>query len=653
MNFAIYEEAMYEIVKKFHTASPSYHFVREDGVSYQQYSSECEKIMDEVLRYTDELTTNFPSIDENTYVMIVCGTIMETFVCEISYSIRMIDELQSPYANEKTKKYFKHIYYSIEKIRDLYVFDDEIEIIEWPNEFRFDYSAFKENIDEFNDELLAAIEECPVYPYAYCLLLVPYISCWQGISFDFDEADSKLKEAFVNSHKYMGDELFGFVMTGTFYLKHLMADVNVKDARINRGYFNLQHERIPAGIPFYRYFYTDEYFALLDEMCSYIPQECDGIFERKSGDNILTDQGDFRIEYKNYALYGGLCHMMPLCDWRPRSTAEWEEYHHAERFTLAIASLLDESAKENEQLKIANEELKRANEDLSRHIKLNQELVRNLSHSSANYLNFDKLAKTGIRLHRAVDNNPTIETLHLEGLNLMLQSEQELYLSRQLNSLVWRCSADMEALIKQIRSGLSTIEGVVITSPIEFALKVVMARVLFREDDRRAEFIRRKLDLSETGITKLKSTFMLDVLAKVDEDSHVLEWWNNNICNIRLSFSNVWEKLLIIKNKAFYDLIIEILTEQILNVLSHGDFQRGFDVSFGQAEEFMGRPRWTYIECKNKSGEGYNGGRGVGLSTLNETMLLLNSNKRGIETINIDDIFTCRIWILANLLRSL
>ena len=305
------------------------------------------------------------------------------------------------------------------------------------------------------------------------------------------------------------------------------------------------------------------------------------------------------------------------------------------------------------KLKKQNIALQEANYNLKRHIQLNQELVRNLSHSSANYLNSDKLAQTGIELHKAENGNPTIEKLHIDGLSLLLQSEQEMYLSRQLKSLVWRCSADIDTLTQQIRGGLSKKTGSGIIAPIEFALKIVMARILFRDDDRRADFIRGKLNKSEDEMTRIKSTFMLDILANETETGNVIEWWTQNICKMSLSISTAWKKLLIIDDKSFYDLITEIVTEQILNAMSHGNVHETIDLEFGQADEFKGRPRWTYILCKNKKGDSYAGGRGVGISTLNETILLLNSNKRGIEIDDAKEIYESKVWLLASLTKPL
>ncbi len=307
--------------------------------------------------------------------------------------------------------------------------------------------------------------------------------------------------------------------------------------------------------------------------------------------------------------------------------------------------LLKETKRQNEQLRVMNEELKR-------HMALNQELVRSLSHSSANYLNSDKLVQTGVSLQKADGENPTVENLHLEGLTLLLQAEQEMYLSRQLNSLVWRCSGDVSTLREQIRSGVSKEDGLSVLEPVEFSLKTVLARVLFREGVPRSEFIKEKLQKTEEEWLFIKSSFMLDVLAG-EKDITVVEWWNRYIGKLSITCSKQWEKVLLIKDKPLYDLIMEITTEQIFNALSHGDVTQPIVIEFGQAEERRGRPSWVYILCKNAKGKEFPSGRGVGISTLNETILLLNSNKRGLETKIQEEEFCSKAWLLPSFLRAL
>ena len=134
-------------------------------------------------------------------------------------------------------------------------------------------------------------------------------------------------------------------------------------------------------------------------------------------------------------------------------------------------------------------------------------------------------------------------------------------------------------------------------------------------------------------------------------DADVQSWWNENIAPLSVEMSPVWEKLHIKKDKAFYDLVTEMTTELVFNALSHGDIGGGMVLRFGQAEEFLGMPRWAYVECLNSLGESYEGGSKAGISTLNETMLLLNNNKRGIETTEEGDKFDTKIWLLSSRLK--
>ena len=98
---------------------------------------------------------------------------------------------------------------------------------------------------------------------------------------------------------------------------------------------------------------------------------------------------------------------------------------------------------------------------------------------------------------------------------------------------------------------------------------------------------------------------------------------------------------------------MEIITEQVFNALSHGDVKQPIAIEFGQAEERRGRPSWVYILCKNAKGKEFPSGRGVGISTLNKTILLLNSNKRGLETSIQEEEFSSKAWLLPSFLRAL
>ena len=156
---------------------------------------------------------------------------------------------------------------------------------------------------------------------------------------------------------------------------------------------------------------------------------------------------------------------------------------------------------------------------------------------------------------------------------------------------------------------------------------------------------------NDDEITGMQTSFMLDVLARDGIERVMLDWWKKYIGELVITTSPIWDSLRLKKDKAFYDLITEIVTEQVLNAMSHGNINAPIQLHFGQADEFKGIPRWTFVESENECGEEYPGGRGVGISTLNETLLLLNNNKRGIEANKSDNKFDMKVWILASLLK--
>ena len=291
---------------------------------------------------------------------------------------------------------------------------------------------------------------------------------------------------------------------------------------------------------------------------------------------------------------------------------------------------------------------------LERILRLNQTLVRSLSHSAGNYLNSNNLEETGLKLNSAIAGNPTIEQLHMDGIALLMQSEQELYLQRQLNSLSWRCTASTNELMEQIQDGLDPDVGCSILNPVEYALKTILTRVLFREDDNRSRFIAEKLKDNDELWTSNKTSFLLDVLADRDStDGNVIAWWRQHISPLSYSASPEWEQLNIRKKKPFFDLVVELLGELLLNALSHGKPEDGICIYFGQAEEFQNKPRWVYIECINVVGDQYPGGKEIGLQSLHEMLLLLNSQKRGWEYEKSDGRFRSRFWLSRSYLRAL
>ncbi len=298
-------------------------------------------------------------------------------------------------------------------------------------------------------------------------------------------------------------------------------------------------------------------------------------------------------------------------------------------------------------------------QELNAQIELNKQLVDNLRHSSVNILNPQNLTDTGVKLNSAIEGDPSIDVLHNDGLSLLLQAEQEMLLSRQLNQLVWRCSGNKDVLTQQIKSGVAEEGGVTADEPLEFAMKIILARVLYKSDDKRSNQIMNKICNSPEEIQQMQESFRDKILLPKYEVGMIISWWRENICDLQISKSQVWEKLRVIKNKSFYDLITEITSEQLLNALSHGDVKKPISIEFGQAEEVMPNfPIWLYISCRNSECDPDKNitGRKVGLSSLGQAITQLNTdalknNQRGIETSVTNGMFEMKAWIRRDLAR--
>ena len=136
------------------------------------------------------------------------------------------------------------------------------------------------------------------------------------------------------------------------------------------------------------------------------------------------------------------------------------------------------------------------------------------------------------------------------------------------------------------------------------------------------------------------------------EYQNVIDWWNDNIFSLSISISSIWENLHIIVERSFFDLITEIIAELLLNTLSHGLLGEPVCIEFGQADEYKGKPRWAYLMVRNTIGERYEGGRQIGILTLQETISLINNGKRSIETRIENNDYSTKVWLLSGLLKT-
>ena len=321
------------------------------------------------------------------------------------------------------------------------------------------------------------------------------------------------------------------------------------------------------------------------------------------------------------------------------------------------------------KLQERNKELERTNENLNKQIETNRKLVRNIAHSAANYLNSERLEKTGTLLHGAEIGDPTIDELHSDGLFLMLQSEQERYLTRQLKGLVGRYQSNMsedekrkkaDSLEDEIKSSISRTDGMEIDETIEYALKTVAARVLFSKSDGKGKLIRSKLKKTDNEWTNITSSFITDVLAgdescggeaggpvagRTAAGGAVLNWWTSNWTELETDISGIWKKIRIRKNGAFYDLVSEITTELLINALAHGKTDERIKLVLDQETNERGRPMWAYVSCRNTVDEAGESGSGVGLASLESDISIVNRGKRAIECKTEEGIFETKVWL--------
>ena len=308
-----------------------------------------------------------------------------------------------------------------------------------------------------------------------------------------------------------------------------------------------------------------------------------------------------------------------------------------------------ELKKTKKELEEKNKKLTQISQKLKNQVTINEKLVSRLTHSASNYLSPIALAKTGKALQKATDGNPDTERIQKYGLDVMLQSEKEAFISRQISSLVIRCANDTKTISQLIRKGLSGSETVCIADVTAYTMKLLASRIILN-DDQRSRFIRKKLFGSdETLLRNVQESFMLEIAPVERTGQNMIDWWKKHIGNLEVSYSPFWNSLQIVWEHMFFDLVSEILTEQLLNALSHGDTTKPFRLTFGETTEEP--DNWVFISLENAIGKTYNSGTKIGIETLNHAILALNHEIRGVDTEKKDGIYTMKTWISAKLLK--
>ena len=694
---------MYEIINIIHEEFPLFDTSKESRLSSYK---KCHTVVKKMFDFTDHLDDYFPNISKDTYCMIVCGAIMQLYVTELDLLADIedsfFDELNSKYADNNTKEYFKKIFYAIDSIRLFNRFDKDREIFDWPIEFYFEnIKEDDSNFKEYQRLLLEAIREMPDYSFAYCLLSIPYLNSIDYIGIDFEKVNRELMEAIVHTHKKVGDNLFYYLYTGNFLGGRLVYKSNglfqpsesskkdqffeenyefaldiddyvklkgydyktIKEAEIKQGYYNIDGVKYPCGIPFFYDFEYDKYVDFMGEMFKYIPEENNGWYKPMDAPNILTDQGDFRIEICQPALYHGLVFFMPSY-----SCIGFDTNDAMRRYSTVgiLARLLDVSSDEVEKLNSKNQELDAKNKELdtanrkldekNRELdKLNRELddknkelddqneklnilvdtlqntIYSLGHSSANVLNSQVLQQAGKALYQAVIEDPTIEELHEKGLVIIEESVNEAYMRNRLMTSELLAKGSTLEYLEQLQKELSksiTDNNVNIIDPFEYSLRTILSRALFRKNEKRFDVVRKRLGRTNEELNTLYKSYIEDILEDSSENKDlVLDWCNNHFCSIELVVSEELKKLRMDKGGNLYNLFATIFMEQLLNAFSHGDIKRNITIELSADCDLCGDMIiWNCIniQCANYIFATGNHGSQTGIKSLNALLEQIN-----------------------------
>ena len=502
---------------------------------------------------------------------------------------------------------------------------------------------------------------------------IDYVKIIQGVLvvhdlFQTDEMGDRLIKGYHEAVFYLTDEKNG--MAHGIYPEELdyIDDPNVKDdsLEVTHNLFYLKNPAIRETFYFGHNLFRLDMFEFL-QGC-YMPFVADGKlygaypiipFLAKHSDPILhcKSRNDFAFDVAQM-LYDNEYYVE---DFEKRQSRLDLELNLEEFPATCLREYLNPSVFYNwKEKKEYYKTIQDQNIELKKQMDINHVLVRNVAHSAVNYLNSERLTKTGVTLHNAKEDDPTLEELHSDGLLLMLQSEQERYLTRLLKAAVRKHQIDVsekerntkiENLGNRIRGSISKKEGISLEGVLDYALKTVIARVLFGDNDDKGIYIRKKLNKTDFEWTNSMSMFMTDVLA-INDDRVAFDWWNKNWTAIELSISDMWKKFRIKKNGDFYDLILEIIVEIMINFLAHGKLQGGVKLEFGQENDQRNRPLWAYIRSENEIGETCTIKSGVGLSSLNNDILLLNGSKRGIGSCETETMYETKVWLDRKLLSA-
>lgn len=314
--------------------------------------------------------------------------------------------------------------------------------------------------------------------------------------------------------------------------------------------------------------------------------------------------------------------------------------------------LLSETRAQNAQLKKANEELEqkrrelaKKNERLKKTLEINNNLVSEISHSSANLLAPKMLEGTGKVLYFATEASPTLSVIHEKGFDLFAHASREQYLVRRLNDLSVRSVSGRDGyfriMLESVTDNTDDASACMIETVVDDALSLILKSLLFDSGENRSDKIRNKLHWDDSRVTDLRADYINELVFTQNQTTSVLEWFSNNIMPVRLSVDEEWHILAFFKQKAMYNLLLSVLFELLYNAVTYSDGEIALELGIMvDRNEIRGRT----IICENRYSNNVTVGTRRGLESMNNILIELNdtcriSEEKAFSILDTGDLF--------------
>lgn len=276
-------------------------------------------------------------------------------------------------------------------------------------------------------------------------------------------------------------------------------------------------------------------------------------------------------------------------------------------------------------------------------------MLRRFTHLSANGLQTRAMQNLA---HKVITGTATPQ----DGGKLLVLANNVELVRRQLEKLKIRSCRDSETMRRELRESIVWENGDSIHDILAQSIEIILFRI-FYEDTARIHYIRNKLIKLGLNLDSLVTSFESEIVHEEIETSAITQWFIKNMISISPEISEDWEMLQFQKDGSCQDLIVEILTELLINFLSHGNVQRENSCSLifsTDGETEFGSPAYLTIKMENSISEegGYSGGK-TGLDSLKELLDLINTtpekkNHPSLQVNADEHHFSITTWIDAD-----